>query len=274
MTNTVRFNVLGPVRAWREGAELDLGSPQQRAVLAVLLFHGGALVTLDELVAAIWDDEPPRTAVGTTRTYVHRLRRVLERDPGKPTLLRSAGGGYAINSRTVDLHDFQQRLDAAAVAEHAGRAAQAAEELDQALAMWNGPALAGVPGRYAEAQRARLAEVRLTTMERRQEIAIALGHHRDAVPELTALVGEHPFRERARQLLMLALAGSGRRADALAVFRDAHRLLADEFGVEPGPELQRIHREILDGEAPGPTPGAGQRSTAVRRRADLAGRAA
>lgn len=247
MTNTVRFHLLGPVRAWRDGAEIGLGSPQQRAVLAMFLFRGGP-VTLDELVAGIWDNEPPRTAGGTTRTYIHRLRRVLDLDPANPTLLRSLGGGYTITGATVDLNDFQERLDAAALAERTGRTAQAAQELDQALAMWNGPALAGVPGRYAEAQRARLAEVHVMALEHRQEMAIALGDHRDAVPELTALVSAHPFREKARQLLMLALARSGLRAEALAAFRDARQIFADELGIEPGPALQRMHHKILNGE--------------------------
>jgi DNA-binding SARP family transcriptional activator len=250
MTNSVRFSVLGPMRAWRDDVAVDLGSPQQRAVLAALLFRAGAPVTLDELVTAVWDQEPPRAAVGTARTYIHRLRRVLEADPANPTVLRSLGGGYAMPAGTLDLNDFQQWVDTAAAAEQTGRAGEAAEALDRALALWHGPALAGVPGRYAEAQRSRLAEVRLITVERRLELAITLGHYRDAVPELAALVGEDPFRERPRHLLMLALAGSGRRAEALAVFRDARQLLADELGIEPGRALQRVHRDILDGSEP------------------------
>jgi len=247
MTDTIRFCVLGPVRAWRDGVELDLGSPQQRAVLATLLFRFGTHVTLDELVAALWDDEPPRSAVGTARTYIYRLRRVLESDARGLTVLLSRGGTYTIVGGTVDLNDFQQLVASATAAQQAGRTAQAAEDLDRALRLWRGPALAGVPGRYAEAQRIRLAEMRLIALERRLELAITSGH-REAVPELIALVDEYPFRERPRQLLMLALANSGRRADALAVFRDVRRLLSDELGIEPCTALQRIHREILDGE--------------------------
>jgi DNA-binding SARP family transcriptional activator len=266
MTNSVRFSVLGPMRAWRDRAELDLGSPQQRAVLAALLFRAGALVTLDELVDAVWDDEPPAAAVGTVRTYIHRLRRALETDPGRPSVLRSLGGGYTMTAGPLDLHDVQRWIDAAAAAERAGRTGEAAEALDRALAVWRGPALSGVPGRYAEVQRARWAEVRLNTVERRLELAVVLGRYGDALPELVALVGEHPLRERPRHLLMLALAGAGRRAEALAVFRDTRRFLADELGIEPGPALQRVHRDILAGGEPSaPARMIGRRGTAGAR---------
>jgi DNA-binding SARP family transcriptional activator len=265
MTNSVRFSVLGPVRAWRDGVEIDLGSPQQRAVLAALLLRAGALVTLDELVAAVWDDELPAAAVGTVRTYIHRLRRALEADPGHPSVLRSLGGGYTMTAGPLDLDDVQRWIDAAAVAERAGRTHEAAEALDRALAVWQGPALSGVPGRYAEAQRARWAEVRLNTVERRLELAVVLGRYGDALPELVALVGEHPLRERPRHLLMLALAGAGRRAEALAVFRDTRQLLAAELGIEPGLALQRVHRDILAGGEPAAPPPPPSRTKSPRR---------
>jgi DNA-binding SARP family transcriptional activator len=236
----LRFGVLGPVRAWRGKEPLATGSPQQRALLAALLLRGGRTATAAELIDALWGDEPPQQALAAVRTYASRLRKVL--DPG---VLVSDAGGYAVRGLADGALDLALAQELAADAEKAraaGDVRQAREVLNRALGMWDGEALAGVPGPYAEAQRVRLEEWRLGLLESRLDLDLELGCHADAVSELTALTAAHPLRERLRELLMLALYRSGRQAEALAVYADTRRLLAEELGVDPGRGLRDPRR--------------------------------
>ena len=249
MSSELRFAVLGPVRAWRGSSELDLGAPQQRAVLAILLLAEGRHVSLDALIAALWD-EPPRAATGTVRTYVSRLRRLLGADAGSESgLIESAGDGYRfpLRSTALDLKDFLRLTKEAQAAGHDSQVglAQAAGLLRDALGLWQGTPLAGLPGPYAESQRVRLAELHRAATEDRLAADIDLGRHVAAAAELQDLVASHPMRERLRELLMLALYRSGRQADALAAFGDAQRLLSEELGIDPGPGLRDMHQRIL-----------------------------
>ncbi|WP_087887291.1 AfsR/SARP family transcriptional regulator [Streptomyces alboflavus] len=237
-----RFSVLGPVRAWR-GAELLLtGSPQQRAMLAALLLREGRTATAAELIDALWGEEPPSQALAALRTYASRLRKVL--DPG---VLTSESGGYAlrIEDGSVDVAVAQRLAAEAERLRSAGERARARDMFNKALALWDGESLAGVPGPYADDQRARLEEWRLQLFEARMDLDLELGHHEEAVSALTPLTVAHPLRERPRELLMLALYRSGRRAEALAVYADTRRLLADELGVEPRAALRDLQRRIL-----------------------------
>ncbi|MGW1773218.1 AfsR/SARP family transcriptional regulator [Streptomyces sp. NPDC002104] len=267
-----RFSVLGPIRAWRGGEALSSGTPQQRALLAVLLLREGRTATAPELIDAIWGEDPPQQALATIRTYASRLRKVLE-----PGLLVSESGGYAIrlpHPEALDL-GIARALAADAEAARAGRpkpagpgagkgpaGAQVAHGapgtpagkgdralartlLARALDVWDGEPLAGVPGPHADTERTRLAEWRLQLLETRLDLDLELGHHAEAVSELTALTAAHPLRERLRELLMLALYRSGRQAEALAVYADTRRLLADELGVDPRPELAELQQRIL-----------------------------
>ncbi|MFF4182186.1 BTAD domain-containing putative transcriptional regulator [Streptomyces sp. NPDC001691] len=238
----LRFGVLGPVRAWRGEQALPSGSPQQRALLAALLLRDGRTATAAELIDAIWGDEPPSQALAALRTYASRLRKVL--DPG---VLVSESGGYAIRvgAATLDLAQAQELATAAEKARAGGDQTRARDLLNSALAHWDGEPLAGVPGPYAENQRTRLAEWRLQLTEARLDMDLEAGCHAEAVSELTALTAAHPLRERLRELLMLALYRSGRQAEALAVYADTRRLLADELGVDPRPELARLQQRIL-----------------------------
>jgi DNA-binding SARP family transcriptional activator/tetratricopeptide (TPR) repeat protein len=248
VSSELRFAVLGPVRAWRGDAELDLGAPQQRAVLAALLLAEGRQVSLGALIDALWDDDPPRASVGTVRTYVSRLRRCLGGGPGGGVhdLIGSAGDGYVLPLRSamLDLDLFLGRVRDA----HAIRDAdpeQAAALLRDALGLWRGVPLSGLPGRYADSQRIRLAELRMAAVEERLALDIELGRHVAAAAELKSLLGEAPLRERLTELLMLALYKSGRQAEALAVFDGARRLLDDELGIVPGPAMRDMHQRIL-----------------------------
>ncbi|MFI9261086.1 BTAD domain-containing putative transcriptional regulator [Streptomyces sioyaensis] len=243
----LRFTVLGPVRAWRGTTPLAAGSPQQRALLAALLLRGGRTATAAELVDALWGDEPPHAALAALRTYASRLRKALGADADA---LVSESGGYAIrpvNGRDLDLdHDRAEQYAAEAEkAKASGDRGRARELLESALALWDGEPLAGLAGPYAETQRTRLDEWRLSLTEARLELILESGRHADVVSELTALTAAHPLRERLRELLMLALYRSGRQAEALAVYADTRRLLADELGVDPCASLSDLHQRIL-----------------------------
>jgi DNA-binding SARP family transcriptional activator len=283
MTADLRFALLGPVRAWRGQAELDLGAPQQRSILAALLLAEGRQVPIGALIDGLWAADPPRTAAGTVRTYVSRLRRVLGRatgagpsgypasgpdglPEGRPGaladglrdslpgglpdrlpdgLIESAGDGYRLaqGGFGLDLDTFV-RLTGKARASHADPG-QAVRLLRQALALWQGEPLAGLPGRLAESQRDRLAELRMAALEERLALDIELGGHGAAAAELPELLAGDPLRERLTELLMLALYRSGRQAGALAAFGVTQRRLADDLGIDPGPGLRALHAGIL-----------------------------
>jgi DNA-binding SARP family transcriptional activator len=209
----------------------------------------GRHVSLDALIAGLWD-EPPRAATGTVRTYVSRLRRILGADAGRESdLIESAGDGYRfpLRSTALDLKDFLRLTKEAQAAGHDSQVglAQAAGLLRDALGLWQGTPLAGLPGPYAESQRVRLAELHRAATEDRLAADIELGRHTAAAAELQDLVASHPMRERLRELLMLALYRSGRQADALAAFGDAQRLLSEELGIDFGPGLRDMHQRIL-----------------------------
>ncbi|MER6025060.1 BTAD domain-containing putative transcriptional regulator [Streptomyces sp. NPDC001851] len=242
----LRFGVLGPVRAWRGEEQLSTGSPQQRALLAALLLREGRTATAPELIDAVWGTEPPSQALAALRTYASRLRKIL--DPG---VLVSESGGYAVRAPGEGVLDLAVAQDLAAEAEKArgaGDLCRARELLNQALGMWDGEVLAGVPGPYAETQRVRLEEWRLGLLESRLDMDLEQGCHAEAVSELTALTAAHPLRERLRELLMLALYRSGRQAEALAVYADTRRLLAEELGVDPRPGLRELQQRILQAD--------------------------
>ncbi|MEV5597067.1 BTAD domain-containing putative transcriptional regulator [Streptomyces sp. NPDC052496] len=253
----LRFTVLGPVRAWRGATPLAAGSPQQRALLAALLLRGGRTATASELVDALWGEEPPHAALAALRTYASRIRKALGADADT---LVSESGGYAlrpVDNQPLDL-DMDHAEQYAAEAEKAkasGDRCRARDLLDSALALWDGEPLANLAGPYAENQRTRLEEWRLSLMETRLELDLELGCHAEAVSELTALTAAHPLRERLRELLMLALYRSGRQAEALAVYADTRRLLADELGVDPCASLSDLQQRILraDTELDAPT---------------------
>ncbi|EPH44035.1 putative Regulator protein [Streptomyces aurantiacus JA 4570] len=253
--------MLGPVRAWLGTEQLPTGSPQQRALLAALLLRDGRTATASELIDAIWGEESPSQALAAIRTYASRLRKVLP-----PGALVSESGGYAVRAAegALDLTEAETLWSAAERARGLGDLCQARSLVSKALSLWDGEPLANVPGPYADAQRTRLEEWRLQLLEARLDMDLEQGCHAESVSELTALTAAHPLRERLRELLMLALYRSGRQAEALAVYADTRRLLADELGVDPRPGLQELQQRILQADpalaepsAPAAEPSAG-----------------
>jgi DNA-binding SARP family transcriptional activator len=243
MFREMRFEVLGPVRGWHGDTELELGSPQQRAVLAMLLLARGRQVSLDGLIDGLWEADVPRSAAGTVRTYVSRLRR-------RVNSIESIGDGYVLRlgSAVLDLDEFEQRLSEARAARDRNDAAGGARLLRDALGLWRGAALAGIPGPYAASRRVPLTELYLAATEEKLAADIALGEHAAAIAELRSLLAEHPFREGFTELLMLALYKSGRQAEALYLFDDVRHRLSEELGVDPGPSLQTMHRRVLQAD--------------------------
>ncbi|MEU6350406.1 BTAD domain-containing putative transcriptional regulator [Streptomyces sp. NPDC047072] len=249
----MRFAVLGPVRAWHGDRELALGSPQQRLVLAALLLRRRRPVTVGELVDAVWGEEPPAAAVSVLRTYVSRLRKVLEPGAdaaGAGPVIESVADGYRIQvaDEALDLGLFERRVAEARELRARGEESAAADLLRTALDDWQGTPLAGLPGPLAESERTHLAERHLTTTETRLDLDVRLGRYNEAITELISLTGRHPLRERLVLLLMLALYRAGRQAEALAAYRRASDVLRTELGVQPGAELRELHGRILAGD--------------------------
>ncbi|MET7327593.1 BTAD domain-containing putative transcriptional regulator [Nonomuraea sp. NPDC005650] len=246
----LRFAVLGPVRAWRDGQELDLGTPLQRSILGMLLLREGHAVTPNEMIDAVWGEDAPPRALGALRTYVSRLRTVLEPDRparSRPELLTSIGRGYALRlpDGSLDLVRFERGVQESESARKSGRLREAAEGLREALSLFAGEPLAGTVGPYSEHQRDRLVERRISIVETLMDVDLELGNHAKVVSELIALTADHPLREKLRAQLMLAYYRCGRQGDALNVFTETREALIDELGIEPGPDLAALHQRIL-----------------------------
>ncbi len=242
----LRFGLLGPLEAWRGDRPLALGSPQQQAVLAVLLVRRGEFVSADALVDALWPVEAPANAVQTVRTYVSRLRKVLADGDVSPLESGPAGYRFSTHAGATDVERFEARAEIGRSALAEGRAAEAEESLVSALGLIRGRPLDGLEDLDAvRFERERLTELRLLLEDDLLQARLDLGRHRELVSELRGRVTENPERERSWAQLMLALYRSGRQVEALAAYREARATLVDEFGLEPGEELRRLERMIL-----------------------------
>jgi DNA-binding SARP family transcriptional activator len=219
----------------------------------MLLLARGRQVPMDGLVDGLWEGDVPASAVGTVRTYVSRLRRLLVTGAAAQAgcVIDSAGDGYALHlgAAVLDLDQFEERLRDARDAGKRQDKAQAAAVLRCALSLWRGDALAGLPGPFAESRRCGLGELYVSVLQEKLVLEVETGEHATAAVELRALLTEYPFREDISELLMHALYKSGRQADALAVYESVRRGLRDELGVDPGPGLREMHQRILRADA-------------------------
>ena len=258
----MELRILGPFQAFDDsGREVGLPTGRERALLAALVLRRGEVVSIDALVDALWADAAPSTAVKAVQGYVSHLRRVL----GSDGALVTQAPGYVLRvpAETVDAHRFETFAAEAWRTLHDDDPESALVTFERALALWRGPALADFAfADFAQREIRRLDELHLETVEGRFEAMLQLGRHGAVVAELETRVAEHPLRERLRGQLMLALYRSGRQAEALQVYRDGRRLLADELGLEPGVELQRLERAILSQDTSLDAPAPSRRPTA------------
>jgi class 3 adenylate cyclase/DNA-binding winged helix-turn-helix (wHTH) protein len=247
----LEFRLLGPLEVRREGRPVGLGGAKPRALLTDLLLRLGQVVSIDRLIEDLWGEEPPETAAHALEVYVSQLRKALalDRAGGRASsVLVTSRPGYVleVEPEQVDVYRFRRLVDDGRSALADGDSARVALALREALALWRGPAIVDFAYEpFAQADIAHLEAVRLGAVEDRIEAELALGRHADLVGELEAFVAAEPLRERPRRQLMVALYRCGRQAEALAAYQAARRMLVDEFGIEPGPELRELEAAVL-----------------------------
>jgi WD40 repeat protein/DNA-binding SARP family transcriptional activator len=240
----MEFGILGPLEVRSEQGNVAVAGGKPAAVLAVLLLHPNEPVSVDKLAIALWGEDVPGGASRTVQVHVSRLRKAL----GNPEALITTPAGYClvVKPGELDATRFEELVRSGRQTLANGEAAQASDVLREALTLWRGPPLADFASEpFAPAEIARLEEQRLEALETRLEADLAAGRHHDVVGELQHLVAEHPTREQLVEHLMLALYRCGRQTEALEAYRDAHRMLLDEIGVEPRSQLRELQAAIL-----------------------------
>jgi YVTN family beta-propeller protein len=247
----VNFRLLGDLEVVIDGERVQVAGHKQRALLAVLLLHANEVVGPDRLIEDLWGEEPPAQAAKSVQVHVWRLRKALAAVSGASgegrLLTRSSGYVFRVEPGELDVGELERLVREGSEALREGRFERAAGLLREGLALWRGPPLPEFAyDSFAQREIGRLGELRLQALQGRIDADLALGRHALLVGELEALVSEHPLAERLRAQLMLALYRSGRQADALEVYRQTRRVLLDDLGLEPGEDLKRLHRAVLD----------------------------
>jgi DNA-binding SARP family transcriptional activator len=247
----VEVRVLGPLEVRQDDEQLALGGLKQRALLAILALHANEVVSTDRLIDELWGAETPQTAAKSLQVHVSQLRKVLEPDrksgeSGQLLLTQPPGYRLSLGPDQLDAQRFKRLYDEGREVLANGDAEAAAAKLSEALTLWRGAPLADLTyASFAQSEISRLEEMRLAALEDRIEAEIECGRHTAVVGDLERLISSEPLRERPRRQLMLALYRSGRQAEALEVYREAHRSLVDELGIEPGRELKKLQAAIL-----------------------------
>jgi DNA-binding SARP family transcriptional activator len=254
--------ILGPLEPRSDGELLHVPPGKQRALLCLLVVRAPHPVAAEVAAEALWPEAPPAEATRSLQVTVSRLRRSLA-PAGAPVETLASGYRLAVADEAIDARRFEALVERAR-ATRADDAAAARRALDDALALWRGPALADAAFEgFAQGEIARLEELRLVALEERLDLRLAGGEAAPVVGELEQLAAEHPSRERVVGLLMLALYRSGRQADALDAYTRARRWLDEELGLEPSAELQQLQGAILRQDASLAAPAAGERPPKV-----------
>jgi DNA-binding SARP family transcriptional activator len=242
----VRFRILGPLEVWTGQDWSGIGAPKWRSLLAVLLLNQGHAISTDKVIAELWGDDPPDRAANLVSVYVFRLRRVLGDRHGRLLMTRAPGYQLLLDPGDLDAERFETLVAEGRAALAATSPRRAADVLAEALGLWRGSALADVaPSPLVTAEASRLEESRLAALELRIDADMGCGQGAQLVPELRRLLADQPLREHLWSLLIRALDGAGRHAEALAAYGQARQAIADELGVDPGQELQRLYQQML-----------------------------
>jgi len=259
------FKVLGPLEVIHGTQYRTPTAPRVLTTLALLVVRANHVVGMNTLIDELWGDGPPRSAATTAQTYVYQLRRLIDdleaadAGPAGKQVLLTVAPGYLlrVNPDQIDAHRFERLTAEGQRLLEEGRPARAAEVLRAALAMWDGAPLANVRGgRALSGFAAALHEQHGRALDLRITADLALGRHHQLVPELRALIAEHPFNEWYHSLLVFTLGSVGRRRDALDAYRNARRTLSEELGLEPSAELNRIQAAVLQNRTVSPPSGS------------------
>jgi DNA-binding SARP family transcriptional activator len=247
----LQFQVLGPLEVYDGDRVCTPTPPKVSRVLALLLLRANQVVPMDSLIEELWGEAPPLSAVGTTQTYIYQIRKIL--DPhglhaaeGEWLLTKPPGYLMRVAPNQLDATAFEAlSLQGRQFLEN-GQPERASHILRRALELWKGPGLANVRrGSLLDAHAVHLEEQRMRTLELRIQADVELGRHRELIGEMRSLVASHPLNEWFHGQLIMALSHSGRRGEALQAYQDLRRALSDQLGVDPQPELQELHREVL-----------------------------
>jgi class 3 adenylate cyclase/DNA-binding SARP family transcriptional activator/DNA-binding IscR family transcriptional regulator len=261
------FRILGPLEVLEDGRAIPLGGSKQRALLALLLLNANETLTTDRLIDELWGERPPARAAKTVQVHISRLRKKLVDGvvSDGPVVTRERGYELQLDPERLDAHCFERLVDEGRRELAAGRRERASSALEDAVSLWRGAPLADLAYEpFAQREIARLEELRIDAEELLIETRLVLGQHAEVVGQLETLIGEHPYRERLRGQLMLALYRCERQADALQVYQDARRTLVEQLGIEPGDRLRELERGILaqDPALAAPAPAAGRAAEA------------
>lgn len=247
----VHLRILGPVEADAGGEPLELGAPRQRALLGILAIHANEVVSLDRLIDLLWDERPPAAAIGSIQAYVSNLRRILEpgraaRQPASVIVTQAPGYVLRVGPDAIDARRFERLAAEGRSLLSSGATRPAVERLDLGLRLWRGEALADLQNHeFARAEATRLDELHLGAHEDRIDALLRLGEHAVTLQASERLVRQHPLRERLRALHLLALYRSGRQVDALRTYDALRVALVEQLGIDPGPEIEALHQQVL-----------------------------
>ena len=251
----MRFRILGPLEVQVDDGWSGINAPKWRTVLAVLLLQPGQVVSTDRLITEVWPDDTPNRATNLISVYVHRLRRLIGDPEGKVLTTRAPGYQLLVDPEDIDAGRFAQLVTAGRRALSAGDFEQASALLGQALGLWQGSrALTDVPpSALVGAEASRLEESRVEAVQLAIQADLGCGRHAQVVGQLHRLLADHPLREELWALLMRALQGSGRQAEALEAYAQAREVIAEELGVDPSAELQQLYEHMLRADPSSPS---------------------